>query len=166
MEFKKLIKYFFICASVCFTAICAVLLTILAIITSENTNFGIEPARFLLVLAFCFVIALGNTVRRIPSVSLSLGWIINAICYVGGFIGFLLAFKFEFATAIIITVVFACIYTPIAIFKAFKEKKQRGSSLSLKNKTEAPKNSKATSNNKKESTQTKNNDTPYQNLFS
>ena len=166
MEFKKLIKYFFVCGSAYFTAVSGALLTILTIITSENTNFGIEPANFLLVLVFCFVMALGNTVRRIPAISCSWGWILNAICYIGGFLGFLLIFNFELSTAIIITLAFACIYAPIALFKAFKEKKQRGTSLSGVKTTSVTTNRKSASANKKESADTKNNDTPYQNLFS
>ena len=78
----------------------------------------------------------------------------------------LYTFNFQFATAIIITAAFACIYTPIAIFKAFKEKKQRGPSPSGKKKPEAPKNNKTTTEKNKASANTKSNDTPYQNLFS
>ena len=166
MEFKKLIKYFFVCGSAYFTAICSSFLVILAIITSENANFGVEPSKFLLLLAFCFVMSFGSTIRRTRGIPSRIGWICNAVCYVGGCFAFLLAFNFQFFTSFVITIAFACIYTPIAILIAFKNKKKRGASILSTSKKPATKASKSNTRPAKKSESNEKADTPYQNLFS
>ena len=168
MEFKRSIKYFFVCGSAYFTALSGLLLLILAILTNESPNVGVEPSRFLLLLAFCFVMSLGSTVRRAAGVPHTIGWICNAALYVGGCFGFLLAAEFKLETAAIITVLFVCIYAPIAIFIAFKGKKKRGGSLL--NTPSKPTSRNIKSKSKNQSTQIKNSDkkddSTYQNLFS
>jgi hypothetical protein len=170
MEFKRLIKYFFLCGSAYFTALCGALLTGLALITGENANIGIEPYKFLLLLAFCFVLSLGSTVRRASGISHLVGWICNATCYLGGCLAFLLLSDFKFGTAALITVVFACIYAPIAIFISLGEKKKRGGSVlggkkTVKNAPKAKTGTKAKTD-KNDTSSAKRDDTPYQNLFS
>ena len=163
MEFKKLIKYFFLCGSAYFTVLCSSLLVILALLTGESTNIGVEPSKFLLLLAFCFTMALGSTVRRVPALSGSIGWIINAALYLGGCLAFLLISGFKLETAMIITAAFACFYAPIAILIAFKDKKKRGKSILGGKKPAAANKNTASKASKSED---KKDNAPYQNLFS
>lgn len=170
MEFKKLIKYFFVCGSAYFTALCGVLLVALTIIMSDNSKSVIVPSNFLLLLAYCFTMALGSTIRRSAGISNTVGWICNAVCYLGGFFGYLLLSDFTPGTAAVLTAVFACIYAPIAIFIALKNKKRRSGSLLNNGKNNAHTNKTANSKSKNQasskSNTSKQNDSTYQNLFS
>ena len=173
MEFKKLIKYFFLCGSAYFTALGGALLVVLTLLTTGsdtmNNNMVIEPSRFLLLLAFCFTMALGSTVRR-ARVSPAIGWTCNAACYVGGVLAFLLLTEFELGTALVLTAVFICIYAPIAFLIALGEKKRRRATLIQKSANTAPASKKARNKiqkNAEAKTESANQDgTPYQNLFS
>ncbi len=125
MEAKKLFKYFLLCGSAYFTAICGSILVVLAILTSGTVNAGIEPSQLLLTIPFCFTLSLGSTVRRASAVPNHIGWIINAVCYIGGFLLFLVLCGVNFAPAVIASVIFSCIYFAVALFIAHKEKKRR-----------------------------------------
>ena len=174
MEFKKLIKYFFVCASVYFTALGGALLVILTILTTGsdtmNGNMAVEPSRFLLLLAFCFTMALGSTVRR-ARISSAIGWVCNAVCYVGGFFAFLLISELELEAALVLTAVFVCIYAPVCLLVAFLEKKKRRAELIQKAANATANTGKKQKNSPKKKADPKtdsvNQDgTPYQNLFS
>ena len=171
MKFKKLIKYFFLCTSAYFTVLSGTLLLLLTLLTNEGTNVGVEPSRFLLLLAFCCAMSLGSTVRRAAGVPRTVGWACNAILYVGGCFGFLAAAQFKLGAAAIVTAIFACIYAPIAIFIAFREKKKRGGSMlnaqakSASNSPKASSKKNNTSSNTSKASDKKDNST-YQNLFS
>ena len=122
MEAKGIIKYFLLCGAALFTALSGAILIVLSILTGQSSGVGIEPLRFLLVLAFCYLLSLGNTVRKVSSIPVALGRAIHAVCYVGGFLGFLLLFEVQPSTAAILTLIFAFIYAPIVIISAMRSK--------------------------------------------
>ncbi|MBE6583394.1 MAG: hypothetical protein E7649_00240 [Ruminococcaceae bacterium] len=173
MEVKKLIKFFWLRGSAYFTAICGSLMIALASVTNNNTQttvepwqfpgVGVEPSKFLLILSFCFVMSLGSTIRRMFPRAKIAGWVVHAICYVGGFLAFMLLGGISFPTAIVATAFFSAVYAVIAILTVFSERKKAAASLASKNKHQhSGKSKKSTSKNKKpeQSEQT------YESMFS
>jgi len=165
MEVKKLIKYFLLCGAAYFTAACGIILIVLSILTGQNANLGIVPSKFLLVMAFCYVLSLGNTLRRAFKSSNAAGWAIHAICLIGGFLAFLLIFEIKLVPALIATAFFVAVYIPMAMLKAYKERKGCGyTSLSSKHRQHKTLNRRSDKvNDEKNTAET---DNSYQNLFS
>ncbi|MBQ4091189.1 MAG: hypothetical protein IJC64_02605 [Clostridia bacterium] len=160
MEAIKTVKYFLLCGAAYFTALCGVILVVLAIITAENANVGVEPSKFLLVLALSYVWALGSTARRCLSSQIA-GLIVNAICYIGGLFAFLMLFDINLIPSLIATLFFAVIYAAVVLCKSFVNKK--GGALAHAKK----KASEGTANQGKQIPKAKKDEKkPYENMFS
>lgn len=157
MDAKKAVKYFLLCGAAYFTALCGIILTVLAIILGEKSNIGVEPSRFLLVLALSYVWSLGSTLKRTLSSKIA-GMTLNAICYVGGFFAFLLMSDTSFTPALFATLFFVVVYALIILCENLMQKKGATHDTRHKN----PSNPKT----KKPSKEKKDKNQPYENMFS
>jgi hypothetical protein len=83
------------------------------------------------------------------------------VCYVGGFLGFLLLFEVQLSTAAILTLIFACIYAPIVIISAMRK-----NGKSAKIKPPAPSNTADKNTNTTKKTKKEKENKPYESMFS
>ena len=115
MKTKELIKYFFSCGAVIYTAGSALILAI-SLSASESAEATIlAPKPFLFFLGFAYILSLGNTLRKVESLSKPLRSLLHAICYVVGFLCFVLLCGVKFAFAIIFAAVFGIIYAIVTV---------------------------------------------------
>lgn len=157
MDAKKAVKYFLLCGAAYFTALCGLILTVLAIILGEKSNIGVEPSKFLLVLALSYVWSLGSTLKRVISSKIA-GLTLNAICYVGGFFTFLLLFDTDTVPALFATMLFTVVYAVVVLCENLMHKRSMTSGAGSKN----PSHRKA----QKPSKPNKDSKQPYENMFS
>ena len=117
MKTKDLLRYFFSCGAVIYTAGSAILLVIMSFMEDTGKN-GIEPKSFLIFLAFAYFISLANTIFKIESISHPIRRTIHALLYVGSLLAFLLLLSMEFYVAVIISVAFGIIYAIVLVISA------------------------------------------------
>ena len=161
MKTKELIKYFFSCGAVIYTAGSALILAI-SLSASESAEATIlAPKPFLFFLGFAYILSLGNTLRKVESLSKPLRSLLHAICYVVGFLCFVLLCGVKFAYAAIFTAVFALI-NAISVITVSVIRKQISRSES-KQSIKSQKPPKTTTKKEKAS---KTAETTYQNRFS
>lgn len=166
MSLKKLFLHFFFRGAAYYTVFSAVILTVIALLTKDNANASVEPLTFIYLLIFCYVTSFGSTVRRIDSLNYGVAWGINAVCYIGGVLGFLALCSIPFTSALVADAIFAIIYAAVSVFVAVSEKKKLGKkplSLSHEGKDQPAKSS--VKNAKKGGKASKEKE-PYQNMFS
>ena len=124
----------------------------------ENSAAKIlSPTPFLFFAAYAYVMSLGSTLFASGKFSPTIARLIHAVCYNVGFFGFLLLCSMGFTTSVILTAVYAFIYTAsvftVGAFKKGSDKKAPTDSLPAKAQAKAKKEK-----SKPEST--------YQNRFS
>lgn len=118
MNGRNLFKFFVSRGAIIYTAISTALIVI-ALFTAEDASVKIlMPKRFLFLLLFSFILALGSTVVKLEKISATAARILHAICYVGGFALLLLLCEVNFAPLMIASLVFAIGYVVIALIFA------------------------------------------------
>lgn len=161
MKTKDLIKYFFSCGAIIYTVGSVFILAVSLAASESAASTILAPKPFLFFLGFAYLISLGNTLRRIETIPHVIGRLLHCLCYVLGFLAFILLCGIKFAYAAIFTAVFALIYA-ISVITASVIRKQT-SNPERKQNTKTTKPQKQT--NKKEKT-AKTAETTYQNRFS
>lgn len=136
MNAKKYITHL-----VCFTSVAYTVLSLAVVISGlslpESTYATIgEPIRFLHLLLFSFVLAVGSTVKKIGSITSIVSEIINALCVIGGSFAFLLLGGTEFYIASVASIAIAAIYFTVVLIKVVVKKRKPSS-----NSGKAPKKS-------------------------
>ena len=164
MNTNSLIKKFISRGAIIYTVI-SVGMMLLAVMSAENPETKIlSPGLFLLIALFSYVASLGSTLYESEYFTGALARLVHAVCYNLGFFAFLLLAGMEFAYSVILTVVFAIIYTAaVIISNVFKK--------SSSSKKDAKKNvsGKKQTSNKKEAAGKKEKSKPqstYTNRFS
>ena len=123
MNTKKLLKYFAVCGALYYTALSAIIMIINVALLAQDSTKVIVPQQFLYLLLFCYVMSLGSSLRQIDSISKTLGWVLNAACYVPGFFIFLLCLDMPPSSSLILSAVFIPIYAAGAVVTALMERR-------------------------------------------
>ena len=158
MNTTSLIKKFISRGAVIYTAI-SVGMMLLALMTSANPDAKvISPQLFLLIALYSYIASLGSTLYGSGYFSAGVARLIHAACYNIGLFCFLLFAECEFFIAVILTVAFAILYTvSVIISNVFKKS------------SNAKKDTKQVSNEKRQKSATKEKAKPqstYTNRFS
>ena len=159
MKTKDLIKYFFSCGAIIYTAGSALILSVSLLLANNPESTVIVPKPFLLYLAFSYIISLGNTlfkIEKIPSVARR---IIHFSSYVIALFAFLMLCGMRFEVAIIASVALGVIY----IISIIITKLSKGGLKLVPHKT-AKTDEKPAGTNKR--SPKNNNSTTYKNRFS
>ena len=120
MNTKNLLKFFVSRGAIIYTVLSTALIVI-ALFTAEDASVKILiPKRFLVLLLFSFILALGSMLIRLESLSATAGRLLHATCYIGGLALFLALCEVKFAPMMIATLVFAIIYVALALVAARK----------------------------------------------
>ncbi len=145
--------------AVYYTVISAVFLLFAQLFGNENT--GLDPAKFLFLLLFSFVMSTGTAIKENNIMGKIAARSCHAACYVGGFFFcVILPYHKGFTFGVISTVIFAVLYAVACIIKSFVAKRKDEKKVSSKVKT----TQKTVSGKKsKKSTETQ---TEYKSLFS
>ena len=134
MNDRNSFKFFVSRGAVIYTAISTALIVI-ALFTAEDASVKIlMPKRFLFLLLFSFILALGSTVVKLEKISATAARILHAICYIGGFALLLLLCEMKFAPLMIASLVFAIGYVIITLILT----RSRNTSIKESKKAEKP----------------------------
>lgn len=148
---KKIISL----GSVYYTCISAILLTF-SWIFGEKTAI-LEPARFLSLLLFSFVMSTGTAINESDIMGKIARGTCHAICYIGGFLFcVLIPYGKGFAVTVIALIIFSVVYVAVRAIKSAVA--NRRGPVKCK--------SKQMKNQKKESRQHQKKEIEYKNLFS
>lgn len=122
MNTKTLIKSFISRGAVIYTA-GSLLILLFALTLPDNSAAKIlSPAPFLFFAVYAYAMSLGSTLFASGKLSSAVARLIHALCYIAGFFGFLLLCAMDFTTSLILTAVYALIYTAsVFIAGAFKK---------------------------------------------
>jgi small-conductance mechanosensitive channel len=121
MNGKNLFKFFVSRGAIIYTAISTALIVI-ALFTAEDSSVKIlMPKRFLFLLLFSFVLALGSTIMKLESLSATTRRLLHAISFIGGFALFLVLCEVEFAPLMIATLIFAIVYVALTLITTRKK---------------------------------------------
>ena len=127
MNINKPLKFFVCCGALYYTAFSTLIMIINAALLAQDSTKVIVPEQFLYLLMFCYMMSLGSTLLRIDAIPRGLGWALNAICYVVGFLIFLLCSKMSFTSALILDAAFLIIYAIVAIAVSFVQRRAQAS---------------------------------------
>lgn len=114
MEIKKFFKNLLFFGSVYYTAITTVLILIATLLSGDSAGL-IETKRFLLILLFSFIMALGSAILRAGIMNRTAASLTHAACYILGFLLFVALGGANFAMSVIFTLVFAVIYIAVTL---------------------------------------------------
>ncbi len=144
--------------AVYYTVISAVFLIFAQLFGNENT--GLDPAKFLFLLLFAFIMSTGTAIKESGLMNKIAATVCHAICYVGGFFFcVILPYHKGFTFAVISTAAFAALYGIACLIKSLINRK---SEKKINTKTQSTKNTASTKKSKKQpETQTE-----YKSLFS
>ena len=121
MNGKNLLKFFVSRGAMIYTAISTALIVI-ALFTAEDASVKIlMPKRFLFLLLFSFVLALGSTILKLESLSATARRLLHSACFIGGFALFLVLCEVEFAPLMIATLIFAIVYVALTLITTRKK---------------------------------------------
>lgn len=161
MKTKDLIKYFFSCGALIYTVGSVLILTI-SLAASESASASIlAPKPFLFFLGFAYLISLGNTLFKINTIPPVIRRLLHCLCYVVGFLAFILLCGVKFAYSAIFAAVFALIYA-ISVITASVIRKQ----ISKTNRDNASETAKPEKKQTKKEKTAKTAENTYHNRFS
>ncbi len=103
--------------AVYYTVISAVFLLFAKLFGNENT--GLDPAKFLFLLLFSFVMSTGTAIKEGNIMGKIATLCCHAVCYIGGFFFcIILPYHKGFTFAVISTVIFAVLYAAACLIKS------------------------------------------------
>ena len=143
MNTKTLLKSFVSRGAVIYTA-GSLLILLFSLALPENSAARIlSPTPFIFFAAYAYVMSLGSALFTSGKFSPAIARLVHAVCYNAGFLCFLLLCSMGFTTSVILTSVYALIYTAsVFIVGAFKKNPRKNtptSSVSVKAPTKAKK---------------------------
>lgn len=171
MDVNKALKYFVSCGAIIYTAMTFVIIIVNYLFSHSESQKVIVVENFIYLLIFAYILSLGNTLRKNLPISKALRWVIHAVCYLTGFLIFVILCGMTSSSALILTATFAVLYAIGAFIVAICERKRSTSAVPLKTTDTEPRNtrkitskssSKSSSKSKKDSKAQE----PYKNLFS
>ena len=161
MKTKDLIKYFFSCGALIYTVGSVLILTV-SLAASESASASIlAPKPFLFFLGFAYLISLGNTLFKINTIPPVIRRLLHCLCYVVGFLAFILLCGVKFAYSAIFAAVLALIYA-ISVITASVIRKQ----ISKTNRDNASETAKPEKKQTKKEKTAKTAENTYHNRFS
>ena len=134
MKNNSLFKFFISRGAIIYTC-CSGVYFIISLLV-QNTK-PLEPKQFISLLLFSYILSVGSTVYRCENLSRVARRFWHAVFFIGGFIIFLGLCGVTFKLVMLATLIFAIVYTPIAIVSEVKL--SHGVSKAPKQKKEAPK---------------------------
>ena len=127
--FKRIINL----GAVYYTVISAIFLLFAQLFGDENT--GLDPAKFLFLLLFSFIMSIGTAIKESNIMGKIAGLSCHAICYVGGFFFcVILPYHKGFSFSVISTVIFAVLYAVACLVKSFVIKRKGEKKVNTKTK--------------------------------
>ena len=120
MNEKNLFKFFVSRGAIIYTALSTALIVTALFIAEDASMKILMPKRFLFLILFSFILALGSTFLRMESISSVWARVWHATCFIGGFLLFLILCEVKFAPTIISGLIFGVIYVIIAIISTKK----------------------------------------------
>ena len=118
MKNNNLIKFFFCCGSIIYTAGTTLIVLVSLGLAQDKANTAIYARPLLSFLLFAFMMSLGSTLFRYEKISSPMRRLAHALCYILGLLVFLLLCSLKFYAAVIVTAVFAIIYGIVVLIKA------------------------------------------------
>jgi len=118
MNIKKSVKELLFFGSVYYTALSVAIMLVSLIVSSNGYEKLLEPAQFFKILLFSFVMALGSVIVRTPKIARPLAVCLHCVCYIVGFLVFVLLCGAKFAPSMIFTAIFAFFYAVINLIVA------------------------------------------------
>ncbi len=115
MNAKEFFKKFISHGAVIYTVFSVFILLVSLMLSEQNASKVLQVKDFLYIAAFSYILSLGSTFFASGYFSAPISRLIHAICYNLGFLAFLLLREMKFAYAIILTAIFAVIYTAAVI---------------------------------------------------
>jgi hypothetical protein len=123
MDIKKTLKGFFSLGAIYYTVISVFIILVGMALSDGGAAKLLVPQQFLYLLLFCYVMALGSTLKKQASLSATVAQLLHAACYILGFMLFLILCNMKFVPVIIATAVFAIFYiVAVLISNAVKKK--------------------------------------------
>lgn len=149
--------------AVYYTVISAVFLAFAKLFGDANT--GLDPAKFLFILLFSFVMSTGTAIKESDIMGKLAKGICHAICYIGGFFFcMVLPYHKGFSFSVIATVIFAVLYIVACLTKSFVTRRASEKTAKTKtNSTSKPTQKSPKSNKKSKAPEAQ---TEYKSLFS
>ncbi len=127
MNAKEFFKKFISHGAVLYTVFSVFLLLISLMLSEQTASKFLQAKDFLYIALYSYILSLGSTLFASGYFSVPVSRLIHAICYNLGFLSFLLLREMKFSTAVILTVIFAVIYTAAAFITSLIIKKTRTS---------------------------------------
>lgn len=115
MNMKKALLNFICFGSVFYTVITTAFLIIATSLAEEEAVKLVEIQQFLKILLFSFILSLGSTLIRIDAIPRIGATLAHAGCYIIGWLIFMALCGANFAVVMISTLIFAIIYTIVAV---------------------------------------------------
>ena len=123
MDIKRILKGFVSLGAIYYTIISIFIMLIGLALSDGGAAKLLVPQQFLYLLLFCYVMALGSTLKKQASLSATVAQLLHAACYILGFMLFLILCNMKFVPVIIATAVFAIFYTVVALITNATRKK-------------------------------------------
>ncbi len=157
--FKRIINL----GAVYYAAISAIFLVFAKLFGDVNT--GLDPAKFLFILLFSFVMSTGTAIKESDVMSKAAKGACHAICYIGGFFFcIILPYQKGFSFSVISTVIFAVLYIVASLIKSSVVRRNSEKNVKSKAKTSPKTNNKPEKITKKSKNSAE--QTEYKSLFS
>ena len=119
-------------------AIISACLLVFSLIFGEN-GIILEPARFLLILLYCFIMSMGTAIKEEENLGIALRTITHAVCYIGGFFFcIILPTGAKFSPAVIFLAIFSLLYIAVCIVKSKLRPSDKKASAGRKPKQKNP----------------------------
>lgn len=145
--------------AVYYTIISGIFLLFAQLFGNENT--GLDPAKFLFLLLFAFIMSTGTAIKESDIMNKVARLVCHAVCYIGGFFFcVILPYHKGFSFSVISTAIFAVLYAVACFIKSFVVKYRSEKKVNTK-----AKNTQKATTVKKSKKQSQVN-TEYKNLFS
>ena len=115
LKMKKALINFICFGSVFYTVITTAFLIIATSLAEDEAVKLVEIQQFLKILLFSFILSLGSTLIRIDAIPRIGAALAHAGCYIFGWLIFMALCGANFAVVMISTLIFAVIYTVVAV---------------------------------------------------
>ncbi len=117
--------------AVYYTVISGIFLLFAQLFGDKNT--GLDPAKFLFLLLFAFIMSTGTAIKESDIMGKIARLCCHAVCYIGGFFFcIILPYHKGFSFAVISTVIFAALYATACFIKSFITNRKSEKKVSAK----------------------------------
>ena len=142
MDKKSFLKFLAARGAIIYTAISTVLITFALFLAEDASTKILVPKRFLFLLIFSYILALGSAFFKSGFLPDLWARLVHALCFIGGFVLFMILCQIKFAPLVISSAIFAFVYVAVTLISSHKRSKSEGSPSATK--ASSPKNKKST----------------------